>query len=81
MDFGDGRDGSIQDIRDKGVVERYGVSILWIPREGFIVGYLRRGAVGGVGQGCYVGFARAGSEVEGCLSTGVSYCWDELMGG
>lgn len=72
MDFGSGRDGSIQDIRDEGIVEGYGVGIPWFPGEGFVVGYLGRAAVGGVGKGCYVGLARAGGEVEGCLERGVS---------
>lgn len=49
-------------------MKRYGVSILWIPGESFIVSCLGRGSVRGVGEGCYVGFAGAGREVEGCLS-------------
>lgn len=48
-------------------MEGYRVSILWISGVGFVVGYLGGGAVGGVGEGCYVGFARAGREVESCL--------------
>lgn len=69
MDFGDSRDGGVEDIWDKGVVEGYTVGVGGSRREGFVVGCLRRGAVGGVGEGCYVGFARAGREVKGCLHT------------
>lgn len=79
MDFGIGRYRSIQDIRDKGIVKRYRVSIRWISGECFVVSYLRRRAVRGVGKGCDVGFARAGREVEGCLNKESVYCWGELM--
>lgn len=68
MYFGIGRYGGIQDIRDKGIVKRYGVSIRWISGECFVVSCLGRRAVRGVGEGCDVGFARAGREVEGCLN-------------
>lgn len=66
VDFRVGGYGSVEDVGDKGVVEGGVVGVWLCSGKGFVVGCLGGGSVGSVGEGCYVGFPRAGGEMECC---------------
>lgn len=81
MDFRNGGYGGVENVWDEGIVESYVVGVLLSRGECFVVGWLWRGTVRGVGKRCYVGLARAGGNVKGCFADKVSDCGGGLMNG